>query len=131
MKTSLVSGIDLVEIHRFRELCPVVRERFFQRVFNQSERKYIGESFERAAGVFAAKEALSKAIGCGIGPISWKEIKVANNEDGKPELRLSGNASTMATEMGISSWSVSISHTREHAIAMVIGLIISERNAEI
>jgi len=63
MNPGLASGIDLVEISRFRELSPAIRDRFFLRVFTQQERENIRGSFERAAGIFAAKEALAKALG--------------------------------------------------------------------
>lgn len=123
MNPMITTGIDLVEISRFKDLSPAIRERFFQRVFTENERKSIGNSFQRAAGFFAAKEALVKALGCGIGPVSWHEIEVLKDEAGKPELRLLSQAQVVADQAGISAWSVSITHTRDHAIAMVIGII--------
>jgi len=70
MSARVLSGIDLVEIARFRALNPAIRARFYQRVFTQEERTYAGASLQRAAGLFAAKEAAVKALGCGIGPVS-------------------------------------------------------------
>ena len=123
MNRDLATGIDIVEVQRFRDLSPSIRERFFQRVLTAGEREAMAGQFERAAGFFAAKEALSKALGCGIGPISWQEIEILKNEQGKPELKLYGNALKIAVQAGISDWSLSISHTRQNAIAMVIGVI--------
>jgi len=74
MTPLIFSGIDLVEIGRFSRLDPAIRKRFYARVFTPEELGYIGELFNKAAGIFAAKEAVAKALGCGIGPISWQEI---------------------------------------------------------
>jgi len=116
----LFSGIDLVEVARFRELDPRILKRFYERVFTPQESEYIGESFERAAGIFAAKEALVKALGCGIGPVSWQEIAIQYDSQGKPAPVFSGNAKAIADLMGIAAWSVSISHTKNSAIAMAV-----------
>jgi holo-[acyl-carrier protein] synthase len=122
MDLNIASGIDMVEVHRFRELSPSIRERFFLRVFTDRERETIGDYLERAAGFFAAKEALSKALGCGIGPISWHEIEIINNSQGRPELNLTGNALDISMKAGFSEWSLSISHTKQNAIAVVFGV---------
>jgi holo-[acyl-carrier protein] synthase len=116
----LFSGIDLVEIARFRELNPQIRERFFTRVFTPDERVYIGGSFERAAGIFAAKEALAKALGCGIGYVSWHEVGIRYEINGKPLAVLAGKAKAFEQELGIFEWSVSISHTKNNAVAVAI-----------
>lgn len=123
MSKNLASGVDIVEIQRFRDLNPLILERFFLRVFTPDERNEIGRNLERAAGYFAAKEALAKALGCGIGPVSWQEIEIIKDPQGKPELRLLGNAQDFSTLAGFSEWSLSISHTRLNAIAMVVGVI--------
>lgn len=122
MSPSLATGVDLVDVSRFRELSHPIRDRFFRRVFTEEERIEIGVSLERAAGFFAAKEALAKALGCGIGPISWQEIEIQKDNAGKPGLRLSGKALKLSDQIGIVEWSLSISHTKEHAIGLVVGL---------
>jgi holo-[acyl-carrier protein] synthase len=116
----LFSGIDLVDIARFRELNPAIRERFYARVFTQKEKAYIGRSFERAAGIFAAKEALVKALGCGIGLVSWQEVAIGYEAQGKPMPELSGNAKAAEQALDISEWSVSISHTKSSAVAVAV-----------
>ena len=120
MIQKLFSGIDLVDIGRFRELDPKILERFFTRVFTQNERAYIGGSFERAAGVFAAKEALVKALGCGIGLVSWQEVAICYDTQGKPLPELTGNAKAAEQALGICVWSLSISHTKSSAVAVAV-----------
>lgn len=123
MSMSITSGIDLVEVERFRQLKPEILKRFYSRVFTKSEQEHIGSSFERAAGLFAAKEAIVKALGCGIGPVSWQEVEVMHNTEGNPQVQLHNSALDMAKTMAIVQWSLSISHTRQHATATAIALI--------
>ena len=120
MTQKLFSGIDLVEIARFRELNPNILERFFSRVFTQNEKAYIAGSFERAAGIFAAKEALVKALGCGIGLVSWQEVAIRYDGQGKPVPELTGKAKAAERALGIVEWSVSISHTKNNAVAVAM-----------
>ncbi|NPV41032.1 MAG: holo-ACP synthase [Anaerolineae bacterium] len=124
----IASGIDLVEIERFRQLKPEILKRFFERVYTSAEREHIGASFERAAGLFAAKEALVKALGCGIGPVGWQEVEIRHQGEGNPVASLHGRAANLAQEMGILDISLSISHTREHATAVAVA-IMEERGA--
>ena len=88
----IATGIDLVEIARFRQLKPEILARFYQRVFTPGEIAYIGQRFEAAAGIFSAKEAVVKALGCGIGPVSWQEIEIHHNAEGMPQVELHGSA---------------------------------------
>ncbi len=120
MIQKLFSGIDLVEVARFRELNPQILERFFTRVFTQNERAYIAASFERAAGIFAAKEAIVKALGCGIGPVTWLEVGICHDKQGKPLPELTGRAKEAEKALNIAGWSVSISHTKSSAVAVAV-----------
>lgn len=124
----IASGIDLVEIKRFRQLKPEILKRFLERVYTPAEREHIGASFERAAGLFAAKEALVKALGCGIGPVGWQDVEIRHQGEGNPVANLHGRAAALAQEMGILDISLSISHTREHATAVAVA-IMEERGA--
>ena len=72
------------------------------------------------AAVFAAKEAVAKALGVGLGQIGWREIEVRHDELGKPFVTLSGRARALAEEKGVKNIHLSLSHSREYALAMVI-----------
>jgi phosphopantetheine--protein transferase-like protein len=120
------SGIDLVEIARFRQLKPEILARFYKRVFTPAEIAYIGKRFEAAAGIFSAKEAVVKALGCGIGPVSWQEIEIWHNAEGTPHVELHGNALELATRMGMQQCSLSISHTQNYANAVAVALLDEE-----
>ena len=120
MTPQIFSGIDLVEIGRFSRLDPAIRKRFYTRVFTPEELGYIGELFNKAAGIFAAKEAVAKALGCGIGPISWQEISISHTADNQPIVILLGRAQEKAKALHIKQWSISITHTKNTAAAIAI-----------
>jgi holo-[acyl-carrier protein] synthase len=118
---NLVSGLDLVEIHRISSLKTSIKERFIRRILTENERKeHPGD--QSIAGIFAAKEATAKALGCGIGVISWQEIEILPDQLGAPKLLLTGKALQRSLDLGISNWSVSITHTAELAAAHVVGI---------
>lgn len=125
---SLATGLDMVEIERFHHLNPKIKQRFLERVFTPAERDELKESLQSMAGKFAAKEAASKALGCGIGRVKWQDLELLDNADGKPELVLHAAAAEIANSAGWSCWSVSISHTRQFAVAMVTALIDPSQN---
>ena len=119
---NLSTGVDLVEISRIREAIERHGERFVARIFTQIEQRECNGRVESFAARFAAKEAAAKALGCGIGDVSWLEIEVRGDENRAPHLFLSGAAEEKALEKGLSGWSVSLSHTGEHAIAFVVAI---------
>lgn len=118
---NLRSGIDLVEISRLEALNPAIRERFLARVFTPAELADAQGRWDTLAGRFAAKEAVVKALGCGIGVVAWKDIEILRAKSGEPLLVLHGAAQRLATELGLTTWSISISHTRASAVATAIG----------
>jgi holo-[acyl-carrier protein] synthase len=124
----LRTGIDLIEIERLERLNPAIRQRFLQRVFTRQELEDSRDRWATLAGRFAAKEAVAKALGCGIGPISWKDIEVRQGEQGEPMLELHGEARRIAKEAGLQVWSISISHTRTYAVAMAAAVGEPEQN---
>ncbi|NSW52879.1 MAG: holo-ACP synthase [Anaerolineae bacterium] len=119
---NLRTGIDLVEISRFGDLREDLRARFIERVFTEAEITLCHGRDERLAGRFAVKEAVAKALGCGIGAVSWQEIEILRGEQGEPLLILHGKAQVLAEELGLVEWSVSISHTHLHAVGLAVGL---------
>jgi holo-[acyl-carrier protein] synthase len=118
----LRSGVDLVDIQRLADLKPAIRERFLRRVYTPHELSAFQSSFTSLAGRFAAKEAVAKALGVGIGPIGWQEIEILSGPEGEPVLQLHGAAQVLADQLGLDEWSISISHTHTQAIAMVVAL---------
>jgi len=119
---NILSGVDIIQIDRLQQVNPAIRKRFFTRVFNPEELDFIKGVDERAAGLFSAKEAVSKVLGTGIGPIRWRDITIHHSKYGNPSVILSGKALTFSKQLGITSWSVSISHSRENAVAVAVAL---------
>ena len=120
---AIASGVDLLQIDRLTRLDPAIRKRFLVRVFTSRELEECGNRDDSLAGRFAAKEAAVKALGCGIGEVGWKDVEVIEDERGKPRLILHTAAQEIAKRAGWISWSVSISHTGDHAVATVTALI--------
>jgi holo-[acyl-carrier protein] synthase len=118
----LVTGVDLVDITRIHDAIERHGERFVMRIFTESEQRECGERFESLAARFAAKEATAKALGCGIGVVGWLDIEVRGDENRAPHLYLHGEAEKLAQSLGLSNWSVSLSHTQSQAIAFVVAV---------
>ena len=116
------NGVDLIEIDRLANINPKIRERFIHRVFTPAEQSLCEDNNSCLAGRFAAKEAVSKALGTGIGNIQWKDIEILRGNDGQPILILHGNAKIKETALGITQWAISISHNQTMAIAFVIAI---------
>jgi holo-[acyl-carrier protein] synthase len=117
-------GIDLVEIPRIEEKLSRGNVRFRDRVFTSVEIAYCesrASRFASYAARFAAKEAAMKALGTGWAEgVAWQEIEVLNDETGAPTLRLSGCALERFTSLGATRTHISLSHSRDTAIAQVI-----------
>ncbi|MCO6452466.1 MAG: holo-ACP synthase [Caldilineales bacterium] len=116
------TGVDLIEIHRIEQALDRHGQRFLQRVFTPAEIARYGDRMHSLAARWAAKEAVAKALGCGIGTVRWVDIEVMNGDDGSPDLRLYGDAAARAEKLGLQQWSLSLSHTNELAIAFVAAL---------
>ncbi|QRN83149.1 holo-ACP synthase [Chloroflexota bacterium] len=119
---TLCSGIDTIEIARLEQIRPAIRARFIQRVFTEKEIDQAQDRNDALSGIFAAKEAVSKALGTGIGIVHWRDIEIIHLPSGQPTVQLHGKAVTIAELLGIKEWSVSISHDRTKAIAMAVGM---------
>ncbi|MDR1451031.1 MAG: holo-ACP synthase [Helicobacteraceae bacterium] len=113
-------GVDLVEIKRIAELKERFGVRALKRFLSEEEIASFGARAESVAGLWAAKEAVSKALGVGIGArLSFHDITIAKNKEGAPTALLSSRA---AKRFGIDRLSVSITHEKTHAIAVAIKL---------
>jgi holo-[acyl-carrier protein] synthase len=115
-------GVDLIEVERIRQAIARYGERFYARFFTATEREQSRDIPARLAARFAAKEAAAKALGTGIGDICWIDIEVWSDERGRPCLRLHRAAAQLAADLGLHTWQVSLSHTRDHAMAFVVAI---------
>jgi len=117
-------GIDSAEVPRIRAAIERFGTRLLERVFTPSELAYVrskGSPWERYAARFAAKEAGMKALGTGWRRgVRWREFEVVNLPSGKPTLKLHGQAARIAAQIGVRSISLSLTHTRQAALAIVI-----------
>ena len=114
-------GIDMIESQRIADGIERLGERFLQRFFTAGEREDCGDKPYRLAARFAAKEAVGKALGTGIGDMRWIDIEVrVDGPRRRPRLTLHGAAKTLAEEMGLVEWDISLSHTESLAIAVAI-----------
>jgi len=120
----LGTGVDLCEVPRLRDAIARHGERLLRRVFTDREIAYAERKvnkFERYAARFAAKEAGMKALGTGWrGGLGWRDLEVTNLRSGRPTLALHGVAAKVAEKLGVKNISLSITHTEEQALAMVI-----------
>lgn len=115
-------GVDMIEVERMVRAANRHGDRFYRRFFTAQERLLCEDNPRRLAARFAAKEAVGKAFGTGIGDIRWVEIEILHDDRGRPWVKLHGAAATLATEMGLHQWDISLSHTEEHAIAFVVAI---------
>ena len=119
----LRTGVDLIEIQRVRTAVERFGDRFLARVYTPGELAVCNQRVESLAARFAAKEAVAKALGTGVwrSGIGWTDIEVLREvKTGAPTLTLHGAARTRAVELGLCQWSLSLSHDRSQAIALVV-----------
>lgn len=121
---NLALGIDAVDVDRFRRLLarrPAVAERLF--TATERERSSgASDAAPRLAARFAAKEAVMKALGVGLGAFGFHDVEVVTASTGAPSLVLRGAAATLAEAQGLSTWRVSLTHTDTVASAVVVAL---------
>ena len=114
-------GIDIIEIARIKKAIAHWGENFLHRVYTELELRLCRKKPSRLAGRFAGKEAVMKALGTGAKGISWREIEIRAEPSGKPVVHLYGKAQDKADELGLDKLAISLSDSREYAIASVIG----------
>jgi len=117
-------GIDLVKIERIEKIIKRWGDNLTSRMFTLLEREYCkkrkSNKYQSYAGKFAAKEALLKALGLGLGGVNWTEIEISNNELGQPIIKTSGKLNIIVSKKGVSKYFLTISHTKDYAVAEVI-----------
>jgi len=115
-------GVDAVDIERFRrslERTPSMR----QRLFTDRELEYVApkeDPVPSLAARFASREAVMKAMGLGLGAFGFHDVWVDRLDSGEPRLNVTGRAAELASERGIATWHLSITHTDLVAIAYVV-----------
>lgn len=114
------TGIDIIEIPRIARVVDRYGERFLRRVYTEAEQALYRGRVPELAARFAAKEAISKALGTGIWGIRWREMEVLPDMRGKPLVYLHGAASARARALNLRHFDVSLSHSREYAVAVVV-----------
>ncbi len=114
-------GIDIIEIARIEEAIAHWGERFLQRVFSESEIRAYRQQPSSLAARFAGKEAVIKALGATISGIKLSDIEILSHPSGQPLVRLHGRAQSQAEHLGLDRLAISLSHSKDYAIAMVTG----------
>jgi holo-[acyl-carrier protein] synthase len=113
-------GVDIIETERIEHAIQKTGDRFLERVFTPGEIRHCKGRIPSLAARWAAKEAMGKAFGTGIGPMAFKEIEIICNERGKPGIVLHGQARVMANQLGFTKIEVSLSHTQAYAVAFIV-----------
>jgi holo-[acyl-carrier protein] synthase len=122
--TLLGIGIDLVDLGRMRKVL-ARRPSLAERVFTPTERvdaARLADPARSYAGRFAAKEAVMKALGVGLGALDWWDVETCRLGSGRPQLAVRGRAADLAASLGVGGWQLSITHTDTVASAVVVAL---------
>jgi holo-[acyl-carrier protein] synthase len=116
----LTTGVDIIEIPRISAANERWGSRFLNRIFTPGEQAFSHGRAPQLAGRFAAKEATMKALGTGVRGVGWREIEVVRERGRAPTIRLHGRAAERARRLGITTFALSISHSRDYAVAFVV-----------
>lgn len=118
-------GVDIIEVERVRKVYEHHGERFLNRVFTELEILQCRGKAARLAGRFAAKEAISKALGTGLHGVAWREMEVVQLRSGRPSVRLHGKAKQRAELLGLNAFDVSIADLQTFSIAIAVALQVT------
>jgi holo-[acyl-carrier protein] synthase len=116
------TGIDIIEIVRIQEAIDHWGERFLRRIYTDAELEKYRKKPSSLAARFACKEAVMKLLGTGRNGVNWREVETLSQPSGKPVINLYGRAQSKADELGLNEIAVSLSHSKEYAIASVAGI---------
>lgn len=117
-------GIDILEIKRMDGM--LKKKNFMERFYTPREREYLSNKgrgmAETAAGYFAGKEAVVKSLGTGFSGFKWQDVEIIKTDKGQPKVRLRGEAEIIAQKSGITDILLTISHSKEYAVAQAIAI---------
>ena len=116
----LYVGVDIIEIDRIAAVARRHPRRFPARIYTEGERAYSRGRPAQLASRFAAKEAVMKALGTGTRGVAWREIEVVRKPGRAPEIVLHGRAKSRAEKLGATRVALSLSHSRDYAVASVV-----------
>jgi holo-[acyl-carrier protein] synthase len=119
---NLQTGVDMVDVAELARMVELTGDEFLESSWTSAERLYCAGRPDRLASRWAAKEATMKALGQGVGQISPLEVEIAAAEGERPTLILRGNADVRARQLGLDTWSVSLTHEDRWALAFVVGI---------
>jgi holo-[acyl-carrier protein] synthase len=119
--TKFAHGVDIIEIDRVADVIARHGDRFLNRVYTPDEIAHCRGRVHELAARFAAKEAVMKALGTGIRGVGWRDIEVLPNRRGKPLVFLYGRGAARAARIELRGLEVSMTHSKEYAIASVVG----------
>jgi holo-[acyl-carrier protein] synthase len=119
--SSISVGTDIIEIHRIEQAVLTWQDSFLRRIYTEIELESCRNRAPSLAARFAAKEAVMKALGSGASEVNWRDIEILSDSEGAPVVRLHARALNKAEEKGIAKFSVTLSHCKEYAVAVVIG----------
>lgn len=114
-------GVDIIEISRIRGTIDRWGQRFLERIYTKAELELCRNRAPELAVRFAGKEAVMKALGTGRKGVSWRDIEILSNRRNAPLVFLHGRARARARRLGMDDIAISLSHSREYAVASAIG----------
>ena len=118
---ALIVGVDIIEIPRVERVYARYGERFLRRIYTEREIAYCRGRAPQLASRFAAKEATMKALGTGVRGIRWRDVEVVRGRGQAPRIALHGTARARADRLGMIDIALSLSHSKEFAVASVVG----------
>ena len=114
-------GVDIMEVARIEKAVIRWGERFLRRVYTEPELRLYRDKPSSLAARFAGKEAVVKSLGNQTKGIGWRDIEILADSGGRPLVSLHGEAQNQADSLGLEGFAISLSHSREYAVAFVVG----------
>lgn len=116
----LTTGVDILELDRLKRVLDSWGQNFLDRIYTLKEQDYCKGRIPQLAARFAAKEAVMKALGTGIRGVGWKDVEVTRERGKPPQIILHHRALVQANKIGVHQIAISLSHSREYALASVV-----------